>query len=176
MKYFVKYNNWWWEYDASLPKSSTTLYNSGFGMSSDIDIRGLETAEAEDRTGLDWYGTDVLNDKFKTGWLSPSGKFFGCDYRHHLDQARYVHKKREEELENLGWIKISYRIYYNKDKTRSLEAIFSAKDNDVNITDEQLNYIKNNYKDKDGQEMLMYLHRCKMIKRDKIKWENELEK
>lgn len=176
MKHFVKFNNWWWEYDATLPKSCTTLYNDGLGKTSDIDIEGMETAEAEDLSELNWYGTEVYDNKYITGWLSPSGKFFGCDYRRHNAQAKYVHGKYESDIENEGWVKISYKLYYNKNGTRSLEAIFYSQNNNVYPTKEQIKYIQKHYRGKDAEDMLGYLIRTKIIKQEKIKQDWGLEK
>ena len=176
MKHFVKLNNWWWEYDATLPKSCTTLYNGGFGKSSDMDIEGMETATAEDFCDLNWYGTEVYNNSYKTGWLSPNGKFYGCDYRMHSSQARYVHGKSESDLENEGWVKISYRIYYNKDKTRSLEAIFYAEDKSVYPTNEQITYIKTHYSGRDRDDMYGYLVRTRLIRKQQIQKDWGVEK
>ena len=40
------------------------------------------------------------------GWISPSGEFFGCDYRDHEKVAEYVLNSSERELEKQGWVKI----------------------------------------------------------------------
>ena len=64
--------------------------------------------EAKDWKDLDWKGTDLFNDKYKTGWLNLKGDFFGCDYRHHDLQAELVHGKSEKELEEIGFIKLTY--------------------------------------------------------------------
>ena len=176
MKHFVKFNNWWWEYDASKPKYCTTLYNDGFGKNSDINIEGMETATGEDFCDLNWYGTEVYDNNYKTGWLSPDGKFYGCDYSSHRAQAKYVHKKHESDLEDEGWVKISYRIYYNKNGTRSLEAMFFARNKTIYPTNEQLNYIKTHYSGKDKEEMLGYLIRTRIIRAEQIKKDWGVEK
>lgn len=176
MKHYVKYKNWWWEYDPSLPKTNTNLINSYGGINSGVDISGLETATAENKSGLNWYGTEAYDIKYKTGWLSPNGKFFGCDYRNHASQAKYVHGKSENELENEGWVKISYTIYYNKNRTRDLEAIFGAKDYSVYPSREQLEYIKAHYTGKDRDNMYGYLVRTRMIRTKEIKKDWDLEK
>lgn len=174
MKYFVKYNNWWWEYNPNLPITNTTLYNDGMGRSSDIDISGLETTIAESRSDLNWYGTEVYDNSYKTGWVSPEGKFYGCDYRRHLAQARYVHGKNEEQLESEGWLKISYKIVHTKTQNiKSLEAIYPCFNQTNPPTLEQLTFVRNNYKGNERDEMLYYLQRTKAIikERNKKEWE-----
>ena len=74
------------------------------GINSEIDITNCQTEIAKNRCELDWYGTSVFDNKYKTGWVSPSGKFFGCDYTMHSLQAKYLHKSSEEQLENEGKI------------------------------------------------------------------------
>ena len=176
MKHFVKLKNWWWEYDATLPKSCTTIYNTGLGKTSDIDIEGMETAVGEDFSDLNWYGTEVYDNKYKTGWLSPDGKFYGCDYRNHSTQAKFVHKKYESDLEEDGWVKISYRIYYNEDGSRDLEAIFYSRNKTVYPTNEKLSYIKKHYQGKEKDEMIGYLIRTRLIRKEQIKKDWGVEK
>ncbi len=44
---------------------------------------------------------------YVTGWIAPSGEFFGCDAQDHYDMARYVlGADTETELEDCGWIKV----------------------------------------------------------------------
>lgn len=169
MRYFVKLKNWWWEYDETLPRSCTTLYNYAGGKTSDIDIEGMETATAEAFSDLNWYGTEVYDNKYKTGWLSPEGKFYGCDYRRHSAQAKFVHNKSECDLEDAGWVKISYRLYYNKDGTQHLEAMFFAKNKTIYPTNGQLNYIKTHYQGKEKEEILGYLIRTRIMRCEQIK-------
>ena len=160
MKHFVKYDNYWWEYDPTKPKENAILMNGGVGISSGIDITGLPTQQAEDRIFLDWYGTEVYDNKYKTGWLAPSGKFYGCDYTNHSMQAKYVHHKKEEQLENEGWIKISYKITYNeRTRKKELEAMFFCRDEYKYPSNEQMEYIKTHYSVEEKKEMLTYLTR-----------------
>lgn len=108
MKTFVLYDNFWWEWDENTDKKCATLINAFGGRNAFIDITNCKTAKAEEFEDLNWNGTDVLNEKFETGWLAPNGDFFGCNYRYHDDQAIYVHKKTESELEQAGWVKLTY--------------------------------------------------------------------
>ena len=76
MRHFVKYKNYWWEYDPKDSLKSATLYNAVGGRNSDCDIRFCDVATAEDFEYLDWSGTCVYdNSKFLSGWLSPKGEF-----------------------------------------------------------------------------------------------------
>lgn len=174
MKHFVKLNNWWWEYDANLPIECTTLYNTGFGKRSQIDINGMETTTAEDFNYLNWYGTKAYDNSYLTGWVSPSGEFFGCDFTMHSFHATYVQNKHERELEEDGWLKISYKIYYNKDGSQSLEAVYASKKHYP--TNEQIAFVRNNYKGKEQQEMLGYLFMVRSIRKEQIKQDWGLQK
>lgn len=141
MPKFVKYDNFWYEYDGSTPLDHATLYNIVVGKLTNEDIRGYNIIELKSNADLDWKGTSIYNDKYMCGWLSPSGKFYGCDYTEHNLQALIVHRVREWELEQKGFIKISY-----EDKTlQRLEAQISInrltkKWN--NITRQQYEFLK----------------------------------
>lgn len=109
MRHFVMFEGYWWEYDPKDSLKSATLINSYGGRNSFCDIRFCNTAIANDRSELDWRGTCVYdNKKYLSGWLSPKGEFYGCDYRSHEVCANYVLHKETYQLEAEGYIKINY--------------------------------------------------------------------
>ena len=105
---FVKIDNFWYEYEESTPINDAIVWNAYGGKMSGMDLTGLEIVKAEDYHKLDWRGTELLDDKYLTGWLDKEGEFYGCDYRNHKDQAKFVHNLSEEEIERELFIKLSY--------------------------------------------------------------------
>ena len=97
----------WVEYDPNTPVYDATIYNFAGGKNSGNDLTGKQIVDAESIYDLDWNDTELLSDKFKTGWVSPEGEFYGCGYKSHELQAKYIHKKTERQLEELGFIKIT---------------------------------------------------------------------
>lgn len=138
-KAFVKIENYWWELDTKTPLDNAIVYNRSGGRMTEIDVTKESIVEAKDWEYLDWFGTCIYDKKYKTGWLSPDGKLYGCDYRCHSSQANLVHKKTEEQLETSGWIKLTYSLgntnklmaYVGSDKYRRL----------IPPTDEQFEYL-----------------------------------
>lgn len=109
MKNYVLYNGYWWEYDPKDNLKEATLYNALGRRNSYCDIRFCKTAQANNFDELDWQGTKVYdNKKYLSGWLSPEGEFWGCDYRSHDILARYVLHRQTYQLEAQGFIKINY--------------------------------------------------------------------
>jgi hypothetical protein len=114
---FIFYDAYWWELSKQdFYGKPTEFYRasnySGGGF--DLPYTTLEevkkeykVAEASDWDQLDWYGTAVYDNKYETGWLSPQGIFYGCNYRSHNAQAVYIHKCEERELEETGWLKLT---------------------------------------------------------------------
>lgn len=145
MKHFVKISDFWYEYDPTTPMNETQVVDVDLDEDLCMDIREYERAQANQKKDLDWRQTIILNDKYRTGWLSPDGTFFGCEAYHHKLQAQYVHGMRETALENNGWIRINYM--FQEDGNKSLVASFSAEDMTIYPTIEQLKYILNNYSD-----------------------------
>lgn len=138
-KAFVKYENFWWFLNIYTPLESATLFNIGGGKISDINVTNCPVVEAKDWKDLDWKGTDIYNDKYKTGWLNLKGNFFGCDYRHHDLQAELVHGKSEKELEESGYIKLTY----NYSLKPELVALLGSKDGRIiPPTNLQMAYLK----------------------------------
>ncbi|MBE7082455.1 MAG: hypothetical protein E7378_02085 [Clostridiales bacterium] len=176
MKEFVKIDNFWWEYDTTTPPYNATLKNMGFGKMSGVDIEGLIRVQAEGFECLDWYGTRVYDNKYKSGWLSPEGKFYGCDYASHIAQAKLVHRLRECDLERDGWIKIGLAPFAYDGKTRLYEAYFAASDYTIYPTNEQIAYIRNKFDGLGKEDILYYLHRCRKMRSEAIKHRWGIEK
>ncbi len=66
----------------------------------------LETVEAEDWIDLDWTFTILHRPESRAGWVSPDGRFFGCDNQEHDLFAQLALKKTIGELERTGWARI----------------------------------------------------------------------
>ncbi len=113
-KAFVKIDNFWWRLSLTTPLDKATVYNYSGGHMSEIDCTKKEIVEAEDWEFLDWKGTVLYDDHFNTGWLSPSGDFYGCDYRAHYMCALMVLRQDDKKLEEKGYIRITKSI--NKDE------------------------------------------------------------
>ena len=138
MNTYVKYNNFWWQYDTRTPKKNATLRNLVGGYNTGNNIIGCEIVEAESFKDLDWNGTEVLDNKYKFGWLDRKGNFYGCEYYCHSDQAELVHHSSRRKLEKLGWIHISGDLH----KDSKLMATFCGDyENGVMPTDAQIKYL-----------------------------------
>ena len=138
---FVKYENYWYELDTSTPLKCATVYNSVGGKMLELDLTNSPLVQANSFNELDWSDTRVFSDRYKTGWLSPDGKFYGCSYEAHLFQAKYLHNKSEREMEESGWIKIA-RDYDNPTKVRAL-LCYDESRNLIRPTYAQMDYLKN---------------------------------
>lgn len=147
---FVKLNlfkakyPFWWEYDESTPISCATLKTEAGREYKGVNLENENIVTASSWQELDWNGTAILNEDFDTGWLSPSGKFYGCAYTLHSSQAMLVHGKREEDVEREGYIKITRFSSVGK-----LEVLFFGE-----ITLEQFKWFKTNYFERDREEVL----------------------
>lgn len=157
---FVKVQNYWWKLDVNTPINRATVYNYFGGKQSDINLTNKQIVEANDWSDLDWKGTDVYDDSFKTGWLSPEGEFYGCSNEEHLQQSHFVHKKYENELEQLGWIKIRRDLT----KTYQITALLSynIKGELIRPTYKQVEYLKNS--EINNFDEIEYLLRYKISK------------
>lgn len=167
MKSFVKISGFWYEYDSSLPLDCTRIFSDSFDDDAFFDLTQYEKAEAEKIEDLDWNETIIFNNDFKTGWLSPEGKFYGCDAYHHRQQAMFIHKKSEVALEQEGWIRVNYTILENW--TRKLVANFCSLNETVYPTREQLKYLLNNYSD--NKELYYEMWSVANIRKELIKEE-----
>ena len=157
---FVKYENYWYEYDESTPPNNARIWNMYGGCMSDIDLSNAEFVEAEDFNFLDWSGTSLLNQEYPTGWLNKKGVFFGCSPKHHKEQAKLVHSHSERELEEQYFIKIAYIDRLQKE----LVAMVSHTNGEKNpISREQYTFLKkhpiNNFDEID------YIYRKQLQKR-----------
>jgi len=83
-------------------------FAGGFCPKDDTD-KIIETAEAEDVSDLDWLKTDMVDERNDAGWLSRSGRFYGCNSTMHDTVADLVFNKTVKEMEDTGWVRI-----YNK--------------------------------------------------------------
>lgn len=75
------------------------LEDSNFGV--------LDLVIAEQLEDLDWKNTVYDNPDSGSGWLSRSGKFYGCPKVGHEFCAQVVIKENSIELEKKGWIKVN---------------------------------------------------------------------
>ena len=136
---FVKYDNYWYEYDESTPINDARIWNMYGGCSSSNDLTNCEMVEAEDFNFLDWSKTSLLSDEFVTGWLDKKGVFYGCSPKHHKEQAKLVHNSSEENLEKDFFIKIAYIDRLQKE----LVAMVSHCDGKKNpVSKDQLDFLK----------------------------------
>lgn len=53
----------------------------------------------------------LIDPNSKTGWLAPSGDWYGCGNGNHQEIAYELLHLKERELELAGWIKIWYAPY-----------------------------------------------------------------
>ncbi len=152
-KAFVKIDNFWWELDISTPLKKATVYNMGSGRMTEIDVSGDEICEAKDWQYLNWEGTEILSNKYETGWLDRDGKFYGCDYRCHSMQAELIHNADERSLELAGYIKIT-NIYFHGMQLEAL-LVHDRNHNLIKPTQAQLQYLnQSNIKNLDSVNFL----------------------
>ncbi len=162
---FVRYNDFWYKYDVSTPLNSATLENiNNLGRTTGIDISKSQIVEANDVCDLDWYGTKIYDNNYLTGWLAPNGNFYGCDFKHHKEQAKFVHKISEQQIEEKGFIKITYEDRLCQNLVAMLYCHYNKK---IAITPEQYKFLKH-YPIKNFQDV-NYLYRNsrkKVLKND----------
>ena len=139
--FFVKIDNYWWKYDITSKVNNATVYNRMGGRQTKLDLTGYEIVQAKDWQYLDWSDTSVLNSDYKSGWLSPEAIFYGCDYSSHSAQASLVHNCSERQLEQKGWIKITY--IENKNKSLVAFLGFDKYYNRITPTEKQLEFLLN---------------------------------
>lgn len=152
---YVKTNGLWWKYDQTTPKSSARLFGIKKGLiKENINISSKEIISANNFLELNWHNTCVYDNRYKTGWLDPNGIFFGCDYRFHEEQAKLIHNKTDIQLENLGYIKISYENY---NTIRNTKVLFASNNTSLCPTAKQIEYIKNFYNEPNKEDVLSEL-------------------
>jgi len=152
MKY-VKYDDFWWKWnDKESPLNKAQLSRPDYSDVC-IDATELELVEVESFSELNWYGMKLYDNKYDTGWLDRSGKFYGCAYEYHTEQAEYIHKCTEEELEEKGFIKITKDIIENK-----LIGYFSGDSYNENMqpTKAQIKYLEELQNKKDCMIWFVY--------------------
>lgn len=170
---FVKFNNFWWEYDESTPKNCATLLNLVGGHHSGNNITNCQIVEANGFEFLDWSGTSVLNNNSKYGWLDTEGNFYGCDYEDHDIQAELVHHSSRRELEKKGWIHISVDMMHHTGKAM---AYFCGNLNEgVLPTEKQLFYLVN-HKEIDSNQVFCEYEKGLEKGKYKKRFNKELEK
>jgi hypothetical protein len=69
----------------------------------------LDTKIVEDHGELDWSVTGYLISDTTCGWLSPDGKWYGCDFENHDLIADLILKRSRRELDRAGWVKVYSR-------------------------------------------------------------------
>src|SRR5574344_1524775 len=141
MKKFVLFDEFWWHIkDVNASLKNVKLYNiTECGNCGEHDVSGCKIAYANDWDGLDWKDTELCSNKEKTGWLSPDGSFYGCDYHLHSMQAELVHHHSEGELEKLGWIKIT-RTFEDGNRIKAL-FIGNRENHIIKPTESQMDYL-----------------------------------
>ena len=134
---FVKYDNFWWRYVEKTPINNAKIINLVGGNNTGVDLTDCEIAEADSFEDLNWKGTDIYNDKYKSGWLDRKGNFYGCEYHSHNLQAQLVHHSSRRELEKKGWVHIGQDMFYGK----IVAQYFGDFENGVMPTDAQMMYL-----------------------------------
>ena len=154
MRKFVKFDDFWWEYDDSTPKEKAKLINMVGGYNTGNDITNCEIVEANDFDNLDWYGTTVYDNNYKYGWIDREGNFYGCDYREHGLQAELVHHSTRIKLERAGWIHISKDMMSDTGKT--MANFCGDYENGIMPTDAQVLYLSKHSEIENWQVMYCY--------------------
>lgn len=90
--------NGWWEIDGN------RLVNQAGGWHHYEPSPDDKIVEAESFDDLDY--SYLLNPKSEYGWVSPDGRFYGCDYHQHETIADHILHMPGSELERKGWVKI----------------------------------------------------------------------
>lgn len=83
-------------------------YRSGGYTYKDPSTKVLEVVEREDWDDLDQSKSSLAipEDEAVTGWLARSGKFHGCQAKHHDHYARIVLGKTVAQMEKEGWCRV----------------------------------------------------------------------
>ena len=113
------------------------------------------------------------NKKYLSGWLSPKGEFYGCDYRSHDSLARYVLHKETYQLEREGYIKINYEEPHGE--TKRYYILMGEK---TIPTEKQIRYLYNTFgNDPDSWDEMLWSIRVKKLPAERrAKSESEKDK
>ncbi|MFW6026047.1 MAG: hypothetical protein ACOCRX_06865 [Candidatus Woesearchaeota archaeon] len=137
---FFKYKNNWWEY-ISKDTSGNYIGKNFNDKLVTLNKSKVNLVKAKGFEDLDGTNT-ILDDKTqRTGWLSPEGKFYGCNYYNHSKQAEYLLKQSELQLEKQGWCRLSNE-FDNPDK--QVVYFNFGKNYERMPTKRQLQYLKFN--------------------------------
>lgn len=95
-------------------------------------------SSSEDFMSLDWKKTWMYAVDGESGWLSPEGIFWGCQYGGHVHLARYVIHRDYSEMEKAGWCHVDhaggprkYSFRMNGDPTPAQEAWLISHGHDL---------------------------------------------
>ena len=139
----------WFSYNELSPLDDAVVFSIYGAAKTNQDLTGKQLVEAKTWDELDYTDTIFNSDFYHTGWVSPKGKFYGCETRHHHEQARYVHKTTDRELEKRGWIKITK----NQDLKKGLTVMIY----DIAPTIDQIKWFKSNYCEENREDVLQRL-------------------
>ena len=138
------YNNGFWEVDeddliGAEFGDEIRLYNAYGGFHYHRLSREDKFISASSWNDLPWEEV-YLKPNSKLGWLSPSGEFFGCDYRDHDNLATYVLGFSERELESKGWVKIysvcGEVLWFHNDLNPTVEQIRELRERGFELDEE----------------------------------------
>jgi len=71
-----------------------------------------EVVRAGDLSELDWSKTPLYDNDSVSGWLSRTGRFYGCPSHYHDKFAAFVLGIKVAELEKMGWVRVNDSRYY----------------------------------------------------------------
>lgn len=107
-------NGYWWLIvdteshknlkSADLQDGMTVRLENRFGGGSEYTFhKDDEIAEADDWTNLDWARV-LLRQDSKYGFVSPDGRWYGCNYHDHGDLCKLV--LGDEKIAENGWVEV----------------------------------------------------------------------
>lgn len=95
----------WWVED----KGDNYWYNYAGGRTpkGTKDIIYERVTTTGDFESLDWSKTNMIDNSKESGWLSPKGDFYGCDYMEHDRVASLYFHSSSDALMRFGWMRIA---------------------------------------------------------------------
>jgi hypothetical protein len=75
--------------------------------------RAAEERKAEEEKPFEPPQPTTAWGMYRSGWLSPDGKFYGCEYTGHRSLVSDLDKGGERALEETGWIKLSVGHWFS---------------------------------------------------------------